>query len=55
VGATSGDAACGRARFDAVDEKEIMQPLESMQMELCLDACRVVFSTRVCQEGRCGG
>jgi hypothetical protein len=27
VGVVSGSAACGRARFDAVDEKEIMQPL----------------------------
>jgi hypothetical protein len=30
VCAVSGDAACGRARFDAVDEHEIMQPLDKV-------------------------
>jgi hypothetical protein len=32
----------GRARFDAVDdEKEMMQPLDSVQVELCQDACGI--------------
>jgi hypothetical protein len=35
VGAMSGGAACGRARFDAVYEKEMIQPLDSVQVELC--------------------
>jgi hypothetical protein len=35
VGAVSGGAACGRARFDAVYEKKIMQPLDNVQMKLC--------------------
>jgi hypothetical protein len=34
VGGVSGGAACGRARFDAIDEKEIVWPLESVQVEL---------------------
>jgi hypothetical protein len=34
----SGDAACGSARLDAVDQKEIMQPLDIVRVELCLDA-----------------
>jgi hypothetical protein len=34
VGAMSGGAACGRARFDEVDEKEMVQPLDSVQVEL---------------------
>jgi hypothetical protein len=29
VGAVSGGAACGRVRFDAVYEKEMMQPLDN--------------------------
>jgi hypothetical protein len=35
VGTVSGGAAFGRARFDAVDEKEIVQPLDSVRVELC--------------------
>jgi hypothetical protein len=35
VGAVSGVAACGCARFDATDEKEMVQPLEVVQVELC--------------------
>jgi hypothetical protein len=35
VCAVSGGAACGRAGFDAVYEKEMMQPLDSVQAELC--------------------
>jgi hypothetical protein len=35
VGAVSGGAAYGHARLDAVDEKEMVQPLGSMQVELC--------------------
>jgi hypothetical protein len=34
VGAGREDAACGRARCDAVDEKEMMQPLDKVQVEL---------------------
>jgi hypothetical protein len=34
VGAVSGGAAFGRARFDAVDEKEMVQPLDGVQVEL---------------------
>jgi hypothetical protein len=34
MGAVSGGAACGRARFDAVYE-ETIQPLDSVQVELC--------------------
>jgi hypothetical protein len=41
VAAVSGGAACGRAKFDAVYEKEMMQPLDSAQVKLCLGACRV--------------
>jgi hypothetical protein len=41
VDAVSGGAACGRARFDAVYEKEMVHPLESVQVELCEDACCV--------------
>jgi hypothetical protein len=29
-----GGAACGRARLDAVDEKEMMQPLNNMPVNL---------------------
>jgi hypothetical protein len=35
VGAINGSTACGCARLDAVDEKEMVQPLESVQVELC--------------------
>jgi hypothetical protein len=38
VGAVCGSAACGRARFDAVFEKEMMHPLDSVRVELCEDA-----------------
>jgi hypothetical protein len=41
VGAVSGGAACGRARFDAVYEKEMVHPLDIVQVELCDDACCV--------------
>jgi hypothetical protein len=34
VDAVSGGAACGRARFDAVDEEEMMQPSDNVQVEL---------------------
>jgi hypothetical protein len=34
MGAVSGGAACGRTRFDAVDEKEMVQPMDSVQVEL---------------------
>jgi hypothetical protein len=61
VGAVSGGAACGRARFDAVDEKEMVQPLNSVQVELCKDACGIAscfrdkFVRRVCEESEKGG
>jgi hypothetical protein len=35
VSAVSGGAACGRAGFDAINDKEIVQPLDSVQVELC--------------------
>jgi hypothetical protein len=34
VSAVIGGAACGRARFDALDKKEMVQPLDSVQVEL---------------------
>jgi hypothetical protein len=34
VGAVSGRAVRGLARFDAVDEKEMVQPLDSVQVEV---------------------
>jgi hypothetical protein len=34
VGAVSGVAASGRARLDAVDEKEMVQPLDNAQVVL---------------------
>jgi hypothetical protein len=37
VGAVCGVAASGCAGFDAVYEKEMMQPLDSVRMELCDD------------------
>jgi hypothetical protein len=57
VGAVCGGVACGRARFDAVHEKEMMQPLDSVRVELCKDAGRVEscfsddFVSRVSAEG----
>jgi hypothetical protein len=33
-----GGAAYRRARFDAVYEKQMMQPLDSVRVELCDDA-----------------
>jgi hypothetical protein len=41
VGAVSGVAACGRAGFDAVNEKEMLQPLDNVQVELSKDVCGV--------------
>jgi hypothetical protein len=38
VGARRVGASCGRARLDAVDETEVVQPLDSVQVELCEDA-----------------
>jgi hypothetical protein len=35
VGAVSGGAACGRRRSDAVYDKEMMQPLDGVKVELC--------------------
>jgi hypothetical protein len=61
VGAVSGCAACGRARFDAVDDKDMVQPLDNVQVESCSDACDVEsyfrdeFVTRVNAEGEKGG
>jgi hypothetical protein len=42
VGAVCGGAACGRARYNAVGE-EMMQPLDSVRVELCKDAGGVVL------------
>jgi hypothetical protein len=38
LGAVCGGAACGSTRFDAVYEKEMMQPLDGVRVELCKDA-----------------
>jgi hypothetical protein len=35
MGAVSGGAAYGRARLDTVDTEEIVQPLDSVEVELC--------------------
>jgi hypothetical protein len=35
VGARREGAACGRAILDGVDEKEMVQPLDGVQVELC--------------------
>jgi hypothetical protein len=61
VGAVCGGVACGRARLDAVYEKEIMQPLDSVRVELCKDAGRVEscfldeYARRVNADGEKGG
>jgi hypothetical protein len=61
VGAVCGGAACGRARFDAVYEKEMMPTLDNVRVELCKDAGRVEscflykFVTRVSVKGEKGG
>jgi hypothetical protein len=41
LGARRGGSSCGRARLDVVDEKDMMQPLDSVQVELGEDACCV--------------
>jgi hypothetical protein len=57
VGALSRGAACGRAIFNAVYEREILQQLDSVRVELCKDAGRVEscfgdeFVRRVSAEG----
>jgi hypothetical protein len=38
VGARRVGASCGCARLDVVDEKEIVQSLDGMQVEMCYDA-----------------
>jgi hypothetical protein len=38
VGVVRGGSASGCAGFDAVDEKEIMQPLDNVRVGLCNDA-----------------
>jgi hypothetical protein len=35
VGAEGGGATCGRAGFDAINEKYTVHPLDSVQVELC--------------------
>jgi hypothetical protein len=35
AGAASGGTAHGRARFDATDEKEMVQRMGSVEVELC--------------------
>jgi hypothetical protein len=37
-GSEYGGTACDRARFDAVQEKEMMHPLDSVRVELCDNA-----------------
>jgi hypothetical protein len=60
VDAVSGGAECGRARLDAVYEKEMVQPLSIVQVESCEDACGVEscfldeFVMRVCAVGEEG-
>jgi hypothetical protein len=46
VGAVSESAACGRARLDVVNEKEMVQPLYGVQVKLCENACCVELSFR---------
>jgi hypothetical protein len=56
-----GGAASVSARFDAVYDKEMMRPLEGVQVEVCEDACCVEpcfgdkFVRRVSAEGEEGG
>ena len=56
-GAMCGGAGGGRAGLDAVYEKKVMQPLDSLGMELRKDARRVEacfgdeFVRRVCAGG----
>jgi hypothetical protein len=38
VDARREGVACGRAGLDAVDGKEVVQPLDRVQVELCYDA-----------------
>jgi hypothetical protein len=38
VGARREGSSCGRAILDAVHEKEMVQPLDGVQVELCEDA-----------------
>jgi hypothetical protein len=38
VGARRIGASCGRARLDTVDEKEVVQPLDGVKVELWEDA-----------------
>jgi hypothetical protein len=60
VGTVSGGVACGRAKLDAVDEMEMVQPLDCVQVELCEDTCCVEsgflseFVKGVCTEGEEG-
>jgi hypothetical protein len=35
VSAVGGGAACGRARFDGVDETEMVHQLDNVHVELC--------------------
>jgi hypothetical protein len=61
VGAVSGGVACSHARFDAVGEKEMVQPLDNVQVELLYDECGVEscfrdeFVMRVSAECQKGG
>jgi hypothetical protein len=38
VGARRVNASRGCARLDAVDEEDMVQPLDGVQVELCYDA-----------------
>jgi hypothetical protein len=38
VGAVCGGTASGCAGYDAVNEQEMMQPLDSVRVKLCNDA-----------------
>jgi hypothetical protein len=60
-GAVCGSAARGSAGFNAVYEEEMVEPLDSMRVELCKDARRVEscfgdeFVRWVCADGKEGG
>jgi hypothetical protein len=57
VSDVSGGAASGRARFNAVDEKEMVQLLDIVQVELCYRMRTVlsrVFETSL-SGSQCGG
>jgi hypothetical protein len=61
VGARRVGASCGCAKLDAVDEKEMVQPMDGVRVELCDEAlcvesgCGDEFARWVGAEGEKGG